>query len=329
MAYFNKKLFADLLNKAKGDRSVNEYARQSGISSAHISRLLRALLDTPPSPATIEKLAQYSYGITYEELMEAAGHVNERQIDLLDTLEDKKMEIIAAGQPLTYDQRLVVAKSLNHVIAHNAGKTSSMLQLLEKLDKEGIKNIHIITNRDKKNINLIPILGQIRMGLPIMAEEHYQGELEIPSDIEADFALQARGDSMIGVGLLDGDWAICRETPVAESGEIVVALRDDAGYSEATLKFFFNNEEGPVLRAASPFFKDIPFGEGWRIAGKLIAILRKEAPPYRLYVEYLAARDVNKEKWDSAIERAFQLGIKPEQFISILEVIGQAAKKKK
>lgn len=72
---FNRDEFARLLNLAKGERSINQYALHSGISAAHISRLLRSLLDTPPNPDTIKSLAEKAYGeVTYNELMKAAGH---------------------------------------------------------------------------------------------------------------------------------------------------------------------------------------------------------------------------------------------------------------
>lgn len=74
---YNKEEFARLLDMAKGNRSVNQYARESGVSAAHISRLLRALLDNPPTPTTIDKFAQAAYNnISYCDLMIAAGHIS-------------------------------------------------------------------------------------------------------------------------------------------------------------------------------------------------------------------------------------------------------------
>lgn len=131
---------------------------------------------------------------------------------------------------------------------------------------------------------------------------------------------------MIGVGLLDSDWAICKQAQTAYSGDIVVALRDEGGFSEATLKYYFNGKEGPLLRAANPEYDDIPMSEGWRIAGVLVAVLRKEAPPYRVYNSYLAARDVNKEKWDPVFEKACQMGIEPEQVMTMLETMYKVMK---
>jgi len=86
MTGFNKERFAKLLNKARGDRSINEFARQSMVSAAHISRLSRGLLDTPPSANTIQKLAQKSHNVSYQEFMSAAGwdHINEKSDGYLD-----------------------------------------------------------------------------------------------------------------------------------------------------------------------------------------------------------------------------------------------------
>ncbi|MBU3146004.1 hypothetical protein [Clostridium sp. CF012] len=74
---FNTVTFALLLEKSKGDRSITQYANKVDVSAAHISRLLRKLVKSPPSPETINKFASDAYnGVTYSELMFAAGHIN-------------------------------------------------------------------------------------------------------------------------------------------------------------------------------------------------------------------------------------------------------------
>lgn len=73
---FNKEIFAVLLEKAKGNKSINEYSRETGVSTAYISKLLRQLNDKPPSPEIISKLAFFaSNDITYKQLMVASGHI--------------------------------------------------------------------------------------------------------------------------------------------------------------------------------------------------------------------------------------------------------------
>lgn len=91
MGNFNKEKFAELLSLAKGsERSINQYGLHSDISPAHISRLLRGKLDTPPSPETIKKLADKAHnGVTYQDLMEAAGHLGELNLGF-GSIDDKE-----------------------------------------------------------------------------------------------------------------------------------------------------------------------------------------------------------------------------------------------
>jgi len=75
---FDKSTFAILLENAKGDRSINQYANIADVSAAHISRLLRKLINTPPSPDTINKLSSVAAnGVTYSDFMIAAGHIDD------------------------------------------------------------------------------------------------------------------------------------------------------------------------------------------------------------------------------------------------------------
>lgn len=76
---FNKTEFAALLEKAKGKRSINKYANETGVSAAHISRFLREMIEAPPTPETISKFAAKAYNeVTYQDLMIAAGHLAEQ-----------------------------------------------------------------------------------------------------------------------------------------------------------------------------------------------------------------------------------------------------------
>ena len=76
----------------------------------------------------------------------------------------------------------------------------------------------------------IPVLGVVTAGLPILAVENQEGTL--PWEDPDCFALRVRGDSMIGAGILSGDKVVVRPQPIADDGQIVVALLDD----EATVK---------------------------------------------------------------------------------------------
>ncbi len=101
----------------------------------------------------------------------------------------------------------------------------------------------------------VPLLGNIRAGVPSYAEEMMEGKIILPHDAKADYALRVKGDSMAGIGIYEGDVAICRrpdgEPPV---DRIVVALVDNL---DATLKVLAQSNGQWVLRAANPSYPDI------------------------------------------------------------------------
>ena len=77
MGEFNKEQFARLLGFAKGNRSIDEYAKECNVSSAHISRFLRCMIDEAPSPVTIQKLASVAHNnIEHYDLMYAVGYID-------------------------------------------------------------------------------------------------------------------------------------------------------------------------------------------------------------------------------------------------------------
>ena len=83
----------------------------------------------------------------------------------------------------------------------------------------------------------IPIVGRVAAGNPILAEEHIEDYCELPATFfnhAADYLLQVRGDSMIEVGILDGDLLAVHRTKNINNGDIVVARIED----EVTVKRF-------------------------------------------------------------------------------------------
>ncbi len=117
----------------------------------------------------------------------------------------------------------------------------------------------------------IPLLGAIACGEPILAVENYAGEVDIPEDIKADFALKCRGDSMINARIFDGDVVYIREQPLVNDGEIAAVLIGD----EATLKRVRLYEDHVSLEPENPQYRPIVYwGEEMnkvRILGKAIA----------------------------------------------------------
>lgn len=91
----------------------------------------------------------------------------------------------------------------------------------------------------------IPILGRVRAGLPILAEENLDGYVDFTPARHIDsalFALRVVGTSMIEAGILDGDIVIVESASTADEGEMIVALIDDS----ATVKMFYR--EGNMFR---------------------------------------------------------------------------------
>ncbi len=84
----------------------------------------------------------------------------------------------------------------------------------------------------------VPLVGTVTAGMPILAVEQIEGYVPYAGTVSKDkslFALRVKGESMINAGIFDGDIIIIEKTPVAENGEIVVALIED----EATVKRFY------------------------------------------------------------------------------------------
>lgn len=122
----------------------------------------------------------------------------------------------------------------------------------------------------------IPILGQIAAGVPIEALQNEIGRIQPPEDLLGagdHFALEVKGDSMIGAGILDGDVVLIKRTETAESGDIVVALVDN---EEATLKRLRKRGNSIALEAANPAYETRIFGpDRVRVQGKLVAMIRR------------------------------------------------------
>jgi len=121
----------------------------------------------------------------------------------------------------------------------------------------------------------IPIIGQITAGLPMYAQQEWDGTVVVDGAVFTGdnlFVLQVRGDSMRDVGIFDGDLAICQPRQYAENGEIVVALVHD---EEATVKRFFLHPDRIELRPENPDYPAMYFGfDEVLVQGKVVGIQR-------------------------------------------------------
>lgn len=117
----------------------------------------------------------------------------------------------------------------------------------------------------------VPIIGGIACGEPIFHEEDFASYVETDIETKADFAMRCHGDSMINIGVKDGDIALIRSQPLVNNGEIAAVNID----GEFTLKRFYDYGNIIVLRAENPKFPDLEYKKGDAdnivILGKAIA----------------------------------------------------------
>lgn len=123
----------------------------------------------------------------------------------------------------------------------------------------------------------LPIIGRVAAGVPLLAEENWEGVLSIDRSLlpQGDiFLLRVSGDSMIGDHILDGDLVVVRRAETAEEGQIVVALLGE----EATVKRFSRKGGRLTLIPSNPRYKPIVM-EGVedevRIIGRVVSLIRE------------------------------------------------------
>ena len=140
--------------------------------------------------------------------------------------------------------RYIAVMRENGMLEHTKGKSGMKTLSMNKFD----------------NVNLIPVVGTVACGKPLLAEENVETYLPLPTSILGKgkfFILKAHGDSMINAGINDGDYVIVRKQNYAEVGQIVVALVDD----EATLKRYYldNNRKQVRLHPENDKYEDMYF----------------------------------------------------------------------
>lgn len=119
----------------------------------------------------------------------------------------------------------------------------------------------------------VPMLGEIACGEPIYANEERESYVEVGTDLDVDFCLTARGDSMIGARIKNGDIIFCRTQDIVNNGEIAAVIISD----EVTLKrvYYYPEKQKLVLQAENPKYEPFVYiGDELnqiRILGKAVA----------------------------------------------------------
>lgn len=121
----------------------------------------------------------------------------------------------------------------------------------------------------------IPILGDVAAGMPIWAEQNYEGYTVVGAEEHVDFALRVRGDSMINARIFDGDLVYVRRQPEVLNGEIAVVMVDN----EATVKRIYYHPDKVVLKPENSAYTDMIYHKAdahdIAVLGKVIFVKRQ------------------------------------------------------
>ena len=158
-------------------------------------------------------------------------------------------------------------------------KSTSTVHLhLNKLEEKGLLEGEHGVNRcikvvgvGEKSVN-VPVVGRVAAGEPILAVEQIEGYVPVPENIRRGrelFALTIKGESMINAGIFDGDIVVVHRTPVANNGDIVVALVDDS----ATVKRFYKENGHYRLQPENDDYEPIIVDEVV-LLGTVITLIR-------------------------------------------------------
>ncbi len=201
----------------------------------------------------------------------AYGRITQKQSEILEYI---KSQILNKGYP----------PSVRDICsAVNLKSTSSVHAHLESLEKNGYirrdptkpRTIEIIDdnfNLTRREMVNVPVLGQVAAGEPILAVDNITGYFPIPSEFmpnEETFILTVKGDSMINIGIYNGDQIVVEKCNTTENGEIIVALIDDS----ATVKRFYK-ENGHIRLQPENDFMDPIIVDDCMILGKVIGLMR-------------------------------------------------------
>ena len=193
----------------------------------------------------------------------------------------KQVEILEKCKP--YCERYNVRLAKNDLSQYVSGKAKpkqdklSILGLALEVSEAWLAGYDVPMKRNDNitpiAVQRFPLLGEIACGIPKLTNEFFECYVEAGTNIQADFCLRAKGDSMINARIFDGDIVFVKSQDTVENGDIAVVLIDD----EATLKrvFYHPEQSKLILQAANPNYEPFVYvGQELqyvKILGKAIA----------------------------------------------------------
>lgn len=132
--------------------------------------------------------------------------------------------------------------------------------------------------RDEGRVRVLPLVGEIAAGSPLLAEENVEDHLAVPETLSRggeEFLLRVRGDSMIEAGILPGDVVVVHRQATAENGDVVAALvGEDEGAGEATVKTFYRDGGRVRLQPENAALEPL-YPEHVQILGRVVGLFRR------------------------------------------------------
>jgi repressor LexA len=184
-------------------------------------------------------------------------------------------------------ERLGKAPSLRQAARDLGVSHAAVAQMIKGLEQKGAlrrqghygRTLHLLNQAGQRaglqRWREVPLVGRITAGLPIYAQQTWEGMIVVDRTLfrgDHLFALGVKGDSMQAVGILNGDIAICEPRQFARNGEIVVALIDG---EEATVKRFFLHDDQVELRPENSRYRPMHYGfDRVLIQGKVVGVQR-------------------------------------------------------
>ena len=201
----------------------------------------------------------------------AYGRISDKQKEILEYM---KQEILNKGYPPTVRDICEAVKLKS---------TSSVHSHLETLEKNGYirrdptkpRAIEIIDenfNLTRREMTNVPMVGRVAAGEPILAVENIESYFPIPTEYMPNaesFMLKVKGESMINVGIFDGDQILVEKCSTARNGDMVVALVDDS----ATVKTFYKEGDHIRLQPENDTMEPI-IVDNCEIMGKVFGVFR-------------------------------------------------------
>ena len=201
----------------------------------------------------------------------AQGKISPKQQEILEYI---KSQILERGFP-------PAVRDICEAV--HLKSTSSVHSHLETLEKNGYirrdptkpRAIEILDesfNFTRKEMVNVPMVGRVAAGEPLLAEQNVENYFPIPMEFMPNnqtFMLRVKGDSMINIGIFDGDLVLVEQRQTARNGEVIVALVEDG----ATVKRFFKEEGVFRLQPENDALDPIIVKEV-QILGKVIGVFR-------------------------------------------------------